>query len=69
MAYICGIFVKTKEEIFRTQKGAKVASFLIKDYGENNVKQKLIQLNLSYLNKTELQELIDWLISKLDEME
>ena len=56
--------MKTKEEIFRLS-GKPVAGSLHKI----RANLSLIQLWPSYLNKEELQELINWLISKLDEME
>ena len=60
--------MKTKEEIFRI-KGWEVAKFLIKKYSCDTKNSTLIEMKSIYLNKTELQELINWLISKLDEME
>jgi len=59
--------MKTKEEIFRI-KGKLVAGSLHKIMSARS-DLSLIQLWPSYLNKAELQELINWLISKLDEME
>jgi len=53
--------MKTREEIFRLS-GKPVAGSLHKIWGAEN-KLSLIQLFPSFLNKTELQELINWLIS------
>jgi len=59
--------MKTKEEIFRLS-GKPVAGSLHKIMSAR-ANLSLIQLWPSYLNREELQELINWLISKLDEME
>ena len=58
--------MKTKEEVFRIN-GKPVATSLTKMSSITSL--TLIQLFPSLLNKRELQELINWLISKLDEME
>ena len=58
--------MKTKEEIFRI-KGKPVATSLTKMFSTTPL--TLVQLFPSLLNKLELQELINWLILKLDEME
>ena len=58
--------MKTKEGIFRI-KGKPVATSLTKMFSKTPL--TLIQLFPSLLNKSELQELINWLISKCDEME
>jgi len=58
--------MKTKEEVFRIN-GKSIATSLTKMFSKTPL--TLIQLFPSLLNKSELQRLIDWLISKLDEME
>ena len=61
--------MKTKEGIFRI-KGKPVATSLTKMFSKTLLTPlTLIQLFPSLLNKSELQELINWLISKCDEME
>ena len=56
-----------KEEIFRTQKGIEIAKYIEKTFSLSHT--KLLEFKQNYLNKSELQELVNWLISKLDEME
>ena len=53
--------MKTKEEIFRI-KGIQVAILY------ERFKVKLLQFSFAILNKDELLELINWLITKSEEM-
>ncbi len=53
--------MKTKEEIFRI-KGIQVVVL------HERFKIKLMQFNFAILNKDELLELINWLITKSEEM-
>ena len=62
---------RIKEDIFRIN-GKQIAKLIVKTNIINNmhltVPLKFISLDQAILNKNELQDLIDWLISKHDEM-
>ena len=62
---------RIKEDIFRIN-GKQIAKLIVKTNIINNmhltIPLKFISLDQVVLNKNELQDLIDWLISKHDEM-